>query len=224
LNKARDIILTLNLNGYDITIKIGNTSTLTGGLSWTSAPINGSVILEGDTGTPSNTIISTTSIDAVYVNADMKLTIRYVKLQTTTSGNCVYASGGRSEIEIGDGVIFGASASYHIRARGTAYVRCSSAAYSITGGAITHLNAGIGGTIDMTSITVTLTGTPAFVSAFASTTICGAIIATTMTYSGSATGARYDASLNGVIQTGGGGATYFPGNASGVTATGGLYA
>jgi hypothetical protein len=44
-----------------------------------------------------------------------------------------------------------------------------------------------------------------------------------VTYSGAATGSRYGAALNGVIQTNGGGATYFPGNSAGSTSVGGQY-
>ena len=43
------------------------------------------------------------------------------------------------------------------------------------------------------------------------------------TFSGSGTGQRYNASRNGVIDTGGGGASYFPGNSAGATATGAQY-
>lgn len=47
--------------------------------------------------------------------------------------------------------------------------------------------------------------------------------ATGMTFSGAATGKRYDVATNGVINTNGGGASYFPGNVSGTSATGGQY-
>jgi hypothetical protein len=40
----------------------------------------------------------------------------------------------------------------------------------------------------------------------------------------SVTGTRYDATLNAVINTFGGGANYFPGDSAGTTATGGQYA
>lgn len=44
-----------------------------------------------------------------------------------------------------------------------------------------------------------------------------------VTISGSATGVRYTANANGIINTAGSGATYLPGNASGTTGTGGQY-
>ena len=66
-----------------------------------------------------------------------------------------------------------------------------------------------------TGITVTLTGTPAF-SAFASAASTGLINpASNVTFSGSATGARYAISSNGTINTNGGGASFLPGNSAG---------
>jgi hypothetical protein len=44
-----------------------------------------------------------------------------------------------------------------------------------------------------------------------------------ITFSGSATGTRYVAQHNGIINTGGGGASYLPGDAAGSTATQGQY-
>jgi hypothetical protein len=41
------------------------------------------------------------------------------------------------------------------------------------------------------------------------------------TFSGSATGKRYDVSTNAVIQTAGAGGNLLPGNSAGTTATGG---
>jgi hypothetical protein len=43
------------------------------------------------------------------------------------------------------------------------------------------------------------------------------------TFSGAATGVRYDSQSNSVIFTGGGGPTALPGDAAGTTATGGQY-
>ena len=45
-----------------------------------------------------------------------------------------------------------------------------------------------------------------------------------VTASGTVTGKRYNAALNGIIRVGGGGPDFFPGSEAGVTATGGQYA
>jgi hypothetical protein len=74
--------------------------------------------------------------------------------------------------------------------------------------------------------TYTLSGTPNWPTAFVSVSSLGLaqIYTANVTFSGSSTGKRYDASTNGVVQTFGSGVTYLPGNASGTTATGGQYA
>jgi hypothetical protein len=70
---------------------------------------------------------------------------------------------------------------------------------------------------------VTLTGTPAFATAFAYASIAGIQAWNGTTFSGSATGPRYSVAGNSVVNTAGGGANFFPGNAAGSTATGGQY-
>jgi hypothetical protein len=56
--------------------------------------------------------------------------------------------------------------------------------------------------------------------AFANAAICGNCYLTNNTYTGSATGIKYTALLNGVIHTNGG---TLPGSVAGSTATGGQY-
>lgn len=67
---------------------------------------------------------------------------------------------------------------------------------------------------------VTLTGTPAFGAEFALATRVALIEVAGGSFSGSATGKRYDVNLNGVILSSG---LTLPGNAAGTTATGGQY-
>lgn len=99
-------------------------------------------------------------------------------------------------------------------------------AYSISGGAIYHMYVGQARFTNALSWTITLTGTPNFTGAFAYADILGSISynSTQITFAGAATGKRYSATLNSVINTTGGGAAYLPGNIAGTTATGGQYA
>lgn len=225
LNKARDAILALDLAGFTATIKMGNSATLTAGLSWTKPPVGGPVILEGDTSTPANTIISVTSGNAVEVKCNMQLSVKHVELRTTTSGNGIHAEGPGARIAILAGVRFGATADWQAQAKNGGYISNAGASYNVTGAAKGHFSALRNGVIDIVgALTVTVSGTPAMSVAFAQATEGGGLNATSVTFSGSATGVRYSATLNGVIQTGGGGASYFPGNSAGSTATGGQYA
>ncbi len=73
--------------------------------------------------------------------------------------------------------------------------------------------------------TTTYSGTPVFAQSIAFATMGGTITCqSTTVMSGSATGQRYVATLNGIINSSGQGANYFPGSIAGTTSTGGQYA
>ena len=79
--------------------------------------------------------------------------------------------------------------------------------------------------LSLSGFTITVTGAPAWSTAFAQSSGGASIRAVGNVFSGAgATGKRYDATLNGVINTNGGGAAYLPGSIAGTTATGGQYA
>lgn len=70
----------------------------------------------------------------------------------------------------------------------------------------------------------TISGTPAWSTAFVNMADVSQVgVAQTASFTGAATGVRYLVSANGVIDTAGGGANFFPGNSAGSTATGGQY-
>jgi hypothetical protein len=121
--------------------------------------------------------------------------------------------------------IFSGTDSNHIFADGNSSIySMTGAAYTISGGATgRHIGANESGYVNIGGATVTVTGTPA-IGTFASALGCGNIYAIGAAFTGSATGVYYSATLNAVIQTGGGGATFFPGNSAGSTASGGVYA
>jgi hypothetical protein len=95
--------------------------------------------------------------------------------------------------------------------------------YTISGNAGIHIFAGQGATIEAYSITVTLTGTPAFAQEFARVRHNGRITWQSGTFTGSATGVRYHAGTGGFLDTNDAGETYFPGDAAGTTEKGGWY-
>ena len=139
-------------------------------------------------------------------------------LQTTTSGNCLHGYGGT--ITIGAGIEFGACAgTAHVVAQGGGLVELD-AAYTISGNATYHFYADGGTIFSGSSRTVTASGSRAFTT-FAEATALGKIFGVSGTYSGTFTGKRFNAALNAVINSYGGGASYWPGDAAGTTATGG---
>ena len=184
------------------------------------APVGGNVIVNGNGA--ANTILSVTGANCIYNAAPCNITVQNIRLQTTTTGAGLRTLYFGAKITLGPGVIFGACAEADMWAQGGA-IGGGGQAYTKTGNTPRHYFASSGGLIEMFNATITVTGTPAFSDGFAHATDRSGISAFGMTYSGAATGQRYISSLYSVVNTFGGGASYFPGNAAG-TATTGAYA
>jgi hypothetical protein len=221
IQKALNVIATIDLAGFTVTIQVGdgtytaaNTIPVTVGQATTA-----SLTIKGNTSTPGNVIISTTSVACFTSQAAARVLIKDMELRTTTSGNCLYVAGVGSEIQFSN-IRFGACATNHILVEGGALATCAGN-YEITGSAINHFN-NDRGTLEVGSKTITLTGTPAFSGQFIRCSQ-GHSRVFLNTFSGSATGVRYTVQINGTIQTFGAGATALPGNAGGSVATGGQY-
>jgi hypothetical protein len=176
----------------------------------------------GNQVTPSNVILSVANVPPIYCNSvvlGVNLTFSYFKVQASGSASALIYHKALGIIHISH-MDFGVSPGYQLYAEGGgSIIYCASDAYTISGGAVTHWFAESQGTISVTSTTVTLTGTPAFATAFAKASHLSYVGCGGNTYSGSATGKRYDVQHNSVVASG----VTLPGNASGTTATGGLY-
>jgi len=226
IQKAIDVAAAIDNNGFDITIAVGN-GTFTGANSLKSFVGSGKIIIQGNADLVS-TIVSVTNNNcfiSIFGHSGI-YKLNQLKLQTTTSGHCLRLSG-PGVVHVGK-VNFGAAAAggSHIAAFDGALI-CLVDNYTISGGAVHHLHAsaGIIARREAATITVTLTGTPAFstsfAGAFSNATILMASSGTI--FSGSATGPRYRAEYNAVINTFGGGTSYLPGNSAGTTLAGGQY-
>lgn len=222
LQKAYDVASTLDFGGFSVTIQVGagtyNTTTTTNILAEKPWVGGGALIIRGDTSTPSNCILQTTTAAVVYVATTLpgSLLIEGFRI-TSSSGNGIS--------HVGTGVLHFnaidfAACSWHIFASGTGAQIFGDGNYSISGSATHHWRMQNGASLAFFAKTLTLTGTPAFSGGFAYVDLVGMIEAYSNTYTGSATGPRYSANLNGVIKTSGG---TLPGNSAGSTATGGQY-
>lgn len=186
------------------------------------------LIFQGSSTTPTNVLVSVTSDNCFYSEGSgVKALIKGFELRTTTGGDCLqsYKSG---QLEYAD-INFGACAGNHCKAFGPAsHIGLNSDSYTISGGAACHWSVENGGNIALfATSTITLTGTPSFTTAFGRATEAATLTVAgygPVTFSGAATGFRYSVTLNGVIETYGAGATYFPGSSAGTSATGGQYA
>ena len=95
---------------------------------------------------------------------------------------------------------------------------------NVFGGAFASMILAAGGSVGFAA-SAALTGTPSYSVATVNATTCGTISNNGFAFTGTtANGSRYTVSLNGVINTYGGGVSFFPGSTAGTTATGGQYA
>ena len=188
-----------------------------------------SVFIIGNTTTPSNVVLTSAStLGTINVTNGARVGIAGFRLSNTAGGYGFYVVGGAqlsfSLVDFGGFT----SGGIHYAASQGGFIEVY-APYSISGGAGCHFIAGQGGIVQwlatgLTPKAITLTGTPAFTSGFACAQGPGYMsVDIVNTFTGAATGPRYSASLNSVINTAGQGATYFPGNVAGTTSTGGIY-
>ena len=226
IQKAVDVASALDNGGFNITIQLAD-GTYSAGVTLKSFVGSGRIIVLGNQTTPANVHISVASGACVSgTNVLGIYEIRYLKLTSAATGNLVALTGSTTFVGL-QGLNYGSTGSggyAHVSCQNGATADFVATAYSITGGAGYHLYTAIGGRIDCNVLTCTLTGTPAFANAFAYAGLNAVTRVVSVTFSGSATGKRYEAVTNGVIDVAGAGATYLPGNASGTVDATGVYA
>lgn len=224
LQKAMDIVAGIDFAGYAVTVQVGN-GTYTAGFTFPvtvgQLTVSG-LTVRGDTTTPDNVIISTTSANCVALQSGARGYVEGFELRTTTSGGCIDARGVGAHLQFG-AMRFGVCAGSHIAVGNGATVTNVSTNYTISGAAAIHWYSDTNGQIYIQSRTITISGTPAFSVAFAYAITGSVQPINGNTFSGAATGVRYTVNTNAVIFTNGGGATYLPGGTAGSTATGGQY-
>lgn len=226
VQKAIDTVATLDIGNFNVTITVGaGTFSTSTGNQLKNLVGSGLVTISG----AGATTIITTSGAMTTQNGNfyaLALSGRWrldaMKLTSTGTGTPFGVLSSASSNVIIGALEYGTGFNAQVRSVDNGYVIFDSN-YTISGGAGIHIQSS-GAVLRCDSLTVTVSGTPAYSTAFAQTSNGGIITAASMTYSGSATGVRYVSQLNGVINTSGGGASYFPGNSAGSTATGGQYA
>lgn len=226
LQHAQAVIFgTYDLGGFEATISVA-AGTYTAGLSIAGTiPGQGRANLIVSGAAASTTIISTSS-NCFSATNGANIFLEHLTVESSAAGGGVLFASQGGSIIFSD-LIFGASGSSipHMIAENNGVIQ-SNTNYAISGGARAHIEAEFNGTVNITAGTITLSGTPAFTHSFAFATDCGvvAVDSTAVIFGGTgATGKIYDASLNGVIDSNGGGGSFFPGNVAGTTATGGQY-
>ncbi len=222
----------VDANGFTLTVRVSDGTytenvTLMPVLGTLSVGAHNELILTGNTVTLGNTIWSPTSGTAVHVinTPGCPWRVQGFKFISTGSGgtaiNCEFGA----SLYLGNNN-YGSCTVAHIGAAYSSKIEFVDTVYSISGSAPYHIVVHNGSLVlagGAGPMIVTLTGTPAFSSAFISSYNNSTAEMSGMTFSGSATGIRYSSLNGGGIDTSGGGATYFPGNSAGSSTTPGWY-
>lgn len=226
LQKAWDtLVAQVDTNNQFVKIQAED-GTYTVGLKAGAQPVGGgSIVVSCNVTTPTNCPIAPTVANSVAFQAAGPVFYSvegfYLNSANILTGLYVDYNGGT--IQVTGSMNFGAVSGYHMQSsHGFIFVNSS---YTISGGSASggHMFSAYGGQIEYGGgVTATVTGTPAFFN-FARASSLGTIAATGSTFTGAATGARYVAVFNGMIETAGGGANFFPGNAAGLVSNGGIY-
>lgn len=200
---------------FSVTIQIADGSYVGAATpAWPGPPL----IINGNSVTPGNVVVGSGAL-GITVNTGGTVTIQNLKVQAA-SGSGVYCTNASVTLGV---VYFGAC--------GVAHVYCDPGGsltftqnVAIYGSAPIVLNAAGLGQINMKNITCTIVN-PITVTDFAVASYCGIIGSQGVTFAGAGnvTGGKYIGSANGVINTGGSGASYFPGTTAGSVGTGAQY-
>jgi len=221
LQHALDVCATIDFGGYTVTIQLAD-----GSYARADVPVmvgQGSaddLVIQGNTGDATAVVVDSSSsfVGAISCLAGAMCTVQYIKTTSSVSnGYDLYTEGAMTF----NNVQF-AGTQHHIVARYNAAIMRGNN-YEIVGSAIQHIRCLDKGQFRIAGGTITLTGTPAFSSAFVFAHQLSEISFSGNSFSGSATGTRFSIQGNSFLQVGGDPDTILPGDAAGSTSTGGQY-
>lgn len=219
LQRAIDVALSLDPQGQQVTIQIADGSY--SGASTMARPLfdGGTLIIRGNVTTPASVVLAGGSgTPLLFTGNGVRAQVEGVQVSGFVG---IWARFG-AIVFLRQKNRFAACTARHVGADNSAYLEIVGEV-QIAGAAPSHLVATQTGHVLLSLSTVVLTGTPAFSTGFVRAEQMGLVTAFSNTFTGAATGSRYQATTNAVIAVNGGGASVFPGNAAGAVATGGQY-
>jgi hypothetical protein len=230
LQKAADTMANWNLNGFSITVNVADGPYNKVVLPTMSG--SGQVFWVGNAATPANTVITAVNDFCVVANGIAHNLNGFKIQQSGTIGGGIAA--GASALLFVKNIEYGACTGPHNMAVYGATIRFDGLAFRITGGSTGNTFypgcfafGQAGSVFDTVGLSapplLTLVGAPNFATAFIYVSLLTTCTLVYAAISGTATGIRYRCETNSVINSGGGGASYYPGNAVGTVATGGQY-
>lgn len=230
LDRAAD---SYDIGPYTVTIQLASGQTFTSATQFFPTIAlrqmvgRGNVVIDGG-----GSLVTSSAWDAIDTQGSITnlYTIQNIGLSSTAPTNygqgfCILVQNS-GVVRIGNGVNFHSATGGHIGAQDPGAIAQIWGNYTISGGAPTHYNAAVGGAVVQgNGATVTLTGTPNFTQGFVLSYGHGTVYVSRnfVSFSGGATGLRYNDQLSSVIFTNGGGASYFPGNTNGYVDSTSIY-
>jgi hypothetical protein len=222
MQAASDLVeRAIDTAGFTVTVQVAN-GTYTASTSLGAVYGGGEAIVRGDETTPANVLVSVTN-DYCFKRIGPKpgyWHVRGFELRTTGGGSALFAQDGATLYF--QKLKFGACASSGIGAHRSGFINATGS-FEISGNMPAWIVASAGSFIDVAGAIVTLTGTPAWSGQGIYASRGSVVEVHAMTFSGTATGTRYSVESNAIIFTGGGGASYLPGNGAGGSSGGGQY-
>ena len=198
----------IDLNGFQATISVANGTYTLGGAITTMPPgatAGVPIQIIGNVTTPTSCIINVTSGNCFYFANAVSALVDGFSLAATGSaptGNAIVATAA-AQVQVGTHIIFGLCSTAHLWCTESASLFLTGG-YTISNTASYHVLASLAGYVQMTGATITLSGTPAFSSAFFNVQTAATLQGTGVTYAGTgATGTKYLVSYNGILLTGG---------------------
>lgn len=227
INHAISVATAFDLYGKNMKIKLADGTypenvSLGNYVGRTTQGHTGPIIIEGNTGNISAVTIAppTGNCFTAVQTGGFEWDLQYLRV-TSTNAACIYADAGAWVCV--NNINFASSGAQHMAPIG-GFIEVTGN-YTISGSAQYHVLLGVQGKLLFTGgQTVTVAGTPVFTNFLLATNLSFASIPSSTIFSGAAIGQRYQVTTNSVVDTGGSGATFLPGNAAGVTSTGGIYA
>ena len=223
-NYIRDRI---DLNGFQATIQLADGIHASASLGFPC--IGPAPIIQGDVADPSRVTVNGVGIPALTVGGGATVVCLDFTVTATGPEGDYGAVGAGLAAGSGGTIIhrnmnFGACTTAHMFASsgGGITVGQTGVLYNILGAAETHLYAA-GGFIGIADARISIAGTPNFPFGFAYGSQGGLMHAWGATFTGGASGPRFQVTTNGIINTANAGANYFPGDAAGIQNTQGLY-
>lgn len=218
IQKAVDVATMLDNAGNLVTISVANGTY--GAFLLRSYVGSQAPKVVGNTATPGSVVISATGTAIGCTNCGA-WTLSGMRVQST-SGAGLSCVGAGTLITLSDSFEFSACASQHMISTDDARLNIA-CPWRIAGNAAAHINTVRGASVLAFAQTCTIVGSIAL-TYFVYAETASDILIQSVTFSGTLTGKRYEVTLNAVVQTYGGGASYFPGNSAGTVSTGGQYA